>query len=376
MTFKKLTPLAVVLSVLIATFIPNNYALAAEISSGDYKMALYTFEDISINYDSYAVATSVEDISAQSLSYPNEINFPTYSKNVQIPAPQNCVYHIDYAYKYDTPIVMYADHSYRLIFDYTLTGNWINGIYVYAIIGGQKYYLSPRSSIIVSDVFEDDFMFGFETVGTLYTSYNDNSATSWPIQIALENASFDITDLGITLEYQINAKIDTTNTWLDNIYNTLQDIKSFMTTWREALEYRLIEIQSSVYNRIGDLMGALQTHFDNLISKLDEEQEEVINGYNNTGAENTNNSLSNSMTDIDNSQQIVITNGTQSLDDYTIPTDGIVSYGTKFVGAFAFVGSCMQAIYDNSGGFTIALSVACTVLIISMLIGLTKFYKE
>lgn len=380
MTFKKLTPIAVAFSVLIATLIPTTSVQAA-----DY----YQFETGAFTLTSAPFVVENAAYNNVDSDYGSYISYPIDTEMLKL-VNIGSSYIFDYNKVYG--FMAYLNNPTSSVVSIITEDGWkasLNGTLSYFIIyNGERYELGRGAydswiNLSIDSAYSDYFYFGVRFVGSIdgMTSGTAKFKTA-KLVWSCDNMEYQFVDYGYTQEYQINSKMDTTNTWLDRMHTVLgwindnvvhwgtyingalQEIKSQMATWQEALEYRLTEIQSVISDR-----------FDALFSKMDEEHDEITNGYDDSSGTETNNKLNDSLTQIDDSQASIVEDGVSSLDDYTIPEQGIISYGTAFTAAFGFVATFMQAIFESAGNLTIITSVSCTLLIVAMIVGLHKFYK-
>lgn len=73
-------------------------------------------------------------------------------------------------------------------------------------------------------------------------------------------------------------------------------------------------------------------------------------------------------------QDTVVSGALGNLDSFSV-TDNITSLAKGLTLAVPLVASMMQSIYDSADGFTVIVSAAFTLTVVTMVIGIYRFYK-
>lgn len=115
---------------------------------------------------------------------------------------------------------------------------------------------------------------------------------------------------------------------------------------------------------------------DEQLTQSSEQHDELINGFDASGGNNASGNLGNSLDSMEEVESGITDKAFEGMSEYTIPEEGVTGYAQQFLTTFPLVAAMMQSIYDSSGPFNILLSVTFTFVLVSMLIGLYRFYKD
>jgi len=255
---------------------------------------------------------------------------------------------------------------------------------LYVNINGKKYYFINQWESIVPDDYimsavghfgievqinnkNNDFLQHFNvsidgdaTKNTYYTDrydYNlygtvgNTTLTKSPIPV-------DITVSWTGVEWDIRRETNTVSGIISDISNKLTDLKT------------------NVMDQFRIFRNEVSNKFTELFTKMDEEQEEIINGYDDTQASDSNNELSSSLDTYQNTEQNITQEAFSGIGEYTVTEEGAQSFATQFLTVFPLVASMMQSFYQSASSFNIVISVIFTTIIASMVIGLFRFYRR
>lgn len=151
---------------------------------------------------------------------------------------------------------------------------------------------------------------------------------------------------------------------MDNILITSENIYSQFQTFRKE------------FSDFGSNLTTLLTeHHNSLSDKLEEIKNTLTKGYDTTDSDKASDSLDSTLANYEDSQKEVTDIAVENLDSFTIPSDGFLSYEVNFVKSLSLVSGMLQSVYDSLGPLKIIVSVLMIMTLVSMITGLTKFFK-
>lgn len=188
-----------------------------------------------------------------------------------------------------------------------------------------------------------------------------------------------------TSNYWLRSIYDNIGSWLDAIWNSIThgflDVYNKFNELINKLENVRADMNSAltnIFNRLLDLhnnmTASLTSWFNTLFEKMDDEHDEIINGYDSSTNNEAVGQLNDSMTQAMEKEDAVNQQANGYVDGYTINGDGVVGYASQFLTVFPLVSSMMQSIFDSSGAFGIIFSVIFTMTIVCMFIGMFRWY--
>lgn len=127
---------------------------------------------------------------------------------------------------------------------------------------------------------------------------------------------------------------------------------------------------AGVQGAIEDQTGLLEEE----LGRQNELTDELINGYDSSAGDTTNDNLSDSLNSYDEVQSEVIDTAIGNLDSYTIGSGGIAGYAAALLTTFPLVSSMMQSIFSSAGNFAIVITAGFTLTIVCMVLGISKFF--
>lgn len=164
------------------------------------------------------------------------------------------------------------------------------------------------------------------------------------------------------------------------VVNEVSELRNDTVTWltnvRDTISSNFSTLFSNMQTHYNGMISNLTTWFDTLFDKMDNEHEEIINGYDSSTNNEAAGQLNDSMTQAMEKEDAVNQQANGYVDGYTINGDGVAGYATQFLTVFPLVSSMMQSIFDSSGAFGIIFSVIFTMTIVCMFIGMFRWYKS
>ena len=173
-------------------------------------------------------------------------------------------------------------------------------------------------------------------------------------------ASYLFTLKELTSEYFpiLDNTLDLLLTTADSIYITLQDYRTDFNTFREELSTQLTDQHNSISDKLEEIK--------NLLTR----------GYENEASDETQGTLESTISDYEKAESEIKDAAIENLHSYTIPQNGLESYGTELLSGIMLVSGMLQSIYESLEEFKAVVSVLFTLTIVSMLTGLFGFFKR
>lgn len=159
------------------------------------------------------------------------------------------------------------------------------------------------------------------------------------------------------------------NTLTNNLGSWFQQLYTSMGVGFEKLYKQMTEEQTE------QLEQDKQFH-DEEMEQSSEQHDEALHGFDASDGNDASGNLENSLGSMEEIESGITDKAFEGMDEYTIPEEGVTGYAQQFLTTFPLVAAMMQSIYDSSGPFNILLSVTFTFVLVSILIGLYRFYKD
>lgn len=375
------------ITLLITNLITPITANAAEVSSGDAEYGIMTLseEDYGISTANLYYQNAVEADSKSLFFRPSfyqdnfTLSLPLFELNLSNTSAfghgNNFVAYINANISFDLngtiyPLSFFVDES-TIEFNVTDYNFWI-------LYKGQKYSIPINYGWIdftIDHAFDSAIAeFGIDihcqTLGSpimgeyfAYDSLTQSYQASAPV---IRGCTYNLIVDWSTFEYDIVNNGRGTFTLLNSIITWLSDITSNIQVFGQGIISNIQSYGQSIIDK-----------FDELFKKIDDDQEELINGYDSTENDSAASTLGSTIDNLEENEAQIKDQAFENINEYTVPeSDGIASYATQFATVFPLIASMMQSIYTQSDGFGIIISIAFTLTIASMLIGLFRFYKN
>lgn len=321
-------------------------------------------------------ASSDNEISVAAVIFPNVLNVEDYSNEFIIPYGENTVIHVDRAFHNQLGTVTEINHIYRFRIYLEATDTFTNVVNYYVLINGVKYYLQEAVWNVIDfyDVRTDYFTFGYEVDETLQ-GINDPESV-YPRLITFGDCSFQIDDLGLAypsilsqMSYEFGTIRDRFDTLLSNIgtfnQNILDSISSFKTSvtgWFTKLNNTIENNSIAIDNQTEVIQQEAQ--------KEQEKQQEIIDGYDNSGGTAVNDDFSGSVGDFQAAEDNLFGMVNYDQVDYEQYSDWL---GIPAVSAaLSFISNCMQSLFEGLGDLGVPIMIGLVLLLFSRLIGLQQ----
>lgn len=164
----------------------------------------------------------------------------------------------------------------------------------------------------------------------------------------------------LTSEYfpVFDMTLDVLLTTADSIYIALESYRTDFNTFREEISTQLTD----QHNSISD--------------KLEEIKKLLTRGYENEAADETQGTLNSTISDYEKAESEIKDAAIENLHSFTIPQNGLESYGAEFLSGIMLVSGMLQSIYESMEEFKAIVSVLFTLTIVAMLTGLFGFFKR
>lgn len=195
----------------------------------------------------------------------------------------------------------------------------------------------------------------------------------YDLRLANFSSNVTIGSIGITLnentnyivkDNQLNDNVNDLKTklqtWFDNVVTSVTNLQSKLQTWFTNLNTNIDNFESKV-----------NSLFTQLFNRMDEDQEELVNGYDESVGNTANSDFNNSSADLEAAENSLFENTSYDQIDYN-------QFNTFFTletvsGAILFVKSALEAIYSSLGVFGIPISIGLVLLVFTRLIGFQNF---
>lgn len=151
---------------------------------------------------------------------------------------------------------------------------------------------------------------------------------------------------------------------MDNILITSENIyNQFVTFRKEFSDFGL------------NLTTLLTEHHNSLSDKLEEIKNTLTKGYDTTDSDSVSGKIEESMKVTESTDKVLTDNAIDTLDGFTVPSDGLAGYGPQFLRAITLCSGMLQSIYESLGEYSSVVSILFTITIATMLIGMFRFFK-
>ena len=168
---------------------------------------------------------------------------------------------------------------------------------------------------------------------------------------------------------KINQNLVTSNSLQQSTIDAINQHDANEKSWFQQLIQNMGLGFSALYEQ-------MKKEQDEQLEQNSEQHDEVINGFDASGGNSASGNLGNSLDSMEEVESGITDKAFEGMNEYTIPEEGVTGYAQQFLTTFPLVAAMMQSIYDSSGPFNILLSVTFTFVLVSMLIGLYRFYKD
>lgn len=221
---------------------------------------------------------------------------------------------------------------------------------------------------------------------------NDNLDDIWARLVAIYDMVEDGFSAIVTLFYDLMDFLDvefdslsqtivtqageTRNTIVTQFTNLTNKLSTWFSNLTSTITNQFSSLTTNLRTWYNGLTSTLNTNFQNLLNQNKQEHEEVINGYDDSVGSSKNEEVSGSLNDFNASQGEIMDDMNENMDDFTLPSSGLVGYAVQFTTTFPLVASMMQSVFDSSGQFGLILSVIFAMTIFAMLVGLFKYYND
>ena len=128
-------------------------------------------------------------------------------------------------------------------------------------------------------------------------------------------------------------------------------------------------------NSLQEESNDLQQTQNDLQQTQNELTDEMMHGYDTTASNSVTGEFDLAIADYNHAESEITDTAIGNLGNYTIPEKGLAAYATQLVTSMSLVSSMLQSIFDSAGDFTIIISVGFATVIVSMIVGLYKFFS-
>lgn len=328
-----------------------------------------------------------------------------------------------------------TDHfydSFSVYFDTlpSVNASWVSGstygdtevvdTRVYLVIGGEKYLVTTAQSAMLVDGGFSDIAVRVETDIRFYSGTHAVTSldyTNSHYEVEIECSDADITldyfyisdsgflqallDVNTNLHTQVQAfrtevytkitdlqntlvtQFFTLRTELGTLLNTLHNnLTTNLGSWFDRQYTSLIEQFYTLRSELGTLLNSLHTKLTmNLTTWFDRQHQDMLdlgdkltNSYDTTDSDKITSDFGTSVGNFEKAESELTDEAINNLGAFTIPENGIAYYGSQTQLALSLVSSMMQSVFISMGDFNIIISVGFGIVIVSMLLGLYKFF--
>lgn len=174
----------------------------------------------------------------------------------------------------------------------------------------------------------------------------------------------------------VSQAMETRNTVVAQFTNLTNNLSSWFSNLTGTITTQFTNLTTNLRTWYNGLTTTLNNNFQSLLNQNAEEHEETINGYDDTVGSGKNEEVSGSINDFNTSQGEIMNDMNENMDDFTLPSDGLIGYAMQFTATFPLVASMMQSVFDSSGQFGLILSVIFAMTIFAMIVGMYKYYND
>lgn len=178
----------------------------------------------------------------------------------------------------------------------------------------------------------------------------------------------------------INTSITTFASNVDSYFRSLitrvDNFRTEFDTWQNTIYTHLTNFSDMVSGKFNSLMSRVErvqseivTQFTVLFAKMDEQQDELINGYDPVTGDDANDEFENTIDDLAGTEGNLFE---ISHSDFKFEESDLLS-DTGLLAAASFVGNYMQGIFEASGIFGRIAIVGLILLVFTRLIGYQNF---
>lgn len=162
------------------------------------------------------------------------------------------------------------------------------------------------------------------------------------------------------------------NTWIEDYTGTLYCASLDTANTKTGLFHRLItSIKTSIDSGLLTVSDWLQSIYNNLISQfatvvntIDQNDEEIMNGYSNTTASEANNDLSNASSELEEREGVLENQSNQYFDDYLSGGQLNTDVLTQLTATITFVATWFANFWNLGGFWTASLTLLFAVYVV------------
>lgn len=312
-------------------------------SPGDYNLSFDVSSDFSFEYDRcnlYFVHQNKNATNETSLIkiYPEFFSGDAYLSGFEITL--NSLYRMNFTFYIDSPLGNAVGGS--VAFNFTVASV------------SSDAYVTPGSNTSTEDY---------------QSSVSDSlGSISSSIDSAAESLEYISTSQGLIIEGIDNVIMhisDQLYAFWDQLYNLIHEPQ--MAKMDEIID-AIENIDLEVNINLDKLKSSIDTMNSDLQNKLQNVQQTITGGYDNSGMESDATELDNSLKDYEEAEDTVLDTVNDSLNDFEFDTDL-----SEYTSIIAVISDFLQALYESSGGFKLVINFSMLLSIASLVIGVYRF---
>lgn len=189
---------------------------------------------------------------------------------------------------------------------------------------------------------------------------------------ALININQGISNSVSSIDGSIKQLIQTIINQLDALWNQFSgEFTNMFAAWQthtNAIVSAIQNITTTASDGIENIIQAGHNDADQISGDIQNAEENITNGYDNSGMTSDNDRLDSSLQEYDSAEDALISDAEDAINgvDFTIDL-------TSFSGVIATISGFLQDCYENSGQFQIVINLALLCSLASCVIGLYRF---
>lgn len=189
---------------------------------------------------------------------------------------------------------------------------------------------------------------------------------------ALININQGISNSVSSIDGSIKQLIQTIINQLDALWNQFAgEFTNMFAAWQthtNAIVSAIQNITTTASDGIENIIQAGHNDADQISGDIQNAEENITNGYDNSGMTSDNDRLDSSLQEYDSAEDALISDAEDAINgvDFTIDL-------TSFSGVIATISGFLQDCYENSGQFQIVINLALLCSLASCVIGLYRF---
>lgn len=305
----------------------------------------------------------------------------------RVPLTRTNLEYKEFGFDFDFEDIPYDVYSMVILVNYSPSTALKN---VASFMGSDNYYLVLDSGLIDSSISITESLYS-ETDEKL-DAINDNLDDIWARLVAIYDMVEDGFSAIVILFYDLmdflDAEFDalsqtivtqageTRNTIVTQFTNLTNKLSTWFTNLTNTITTQFSTLTSNLNTWYIGMKNHIYQNFQDLLNQNKNEHEETINGYDSISGNIENDGVQSSINDYNNSQGEIMDDMNENMDDFTLPSDGLIGYAMQFTTTFPLVAGMMQSVFDSSGQLGLILSVVFAMTIFAMLVGLFKYYND